>query len=146
MTPTTTNRTSTADAGLSIVVPVYNEGRGLNGFHARLEDVARQLRQKRGLATEVVYVDDGSRDDSYAVAQTLPAEALDVQVISLSRNFGKEAALLAGLDHSKLRAVLVIDGGGPHPPAPIPTLVGPRLHRGHHAGVTPQAPPPQETP
>src|SRR3954464_9909302 len=111
-------------AGLSIVVPLFNEGAGLAGFHARLSEIARQLRQQRGLATEVVYVDDGSRDDSLAVAQALPAEALDVQVVSLSRNFGKEAALLAGLDHARLGAVLFMDGDGQHPPALIPALVG----------------------
>jgi glycosyltransferase involved in cell wall biosynthesis len=139
MTTTTTNRTSTAEAGLSIVVPVYNEGRGLKDFHARLEEVARQLRQKRGLAIEVVYVDDGSRDDSLAVAQTLPAEALDVQVISLSRNFGKEAALLAGLDHARLGAVLFMDGDGQHPPMLIDTLVGHWLDGGYDVIYTAKA-------
>src|SRR5258708_12856768 len=114
----------TAEAGLSIVVPVFNEGAGLAGFHARLAEIARGLRQQRGLAIEVIYVDDGSRDDSLAVAQTLPAEALDVQVVSLSRNFGKEAALLAGLDHARRGAVLFIDGDGQHPPAMIGKLVG----------------------
>ena len=49
----------------------------------------------------------------------LPAEALDVQVVSLSRNFGKEAALLAGLDHARLGAVLFMDGDGQHPPSLI---------------------------
>src|SRR6185503_5288011 len=87
-----------AEAGLSIVVPVFNEAAGLAQFYAQLAEVVRQLRQQRCLAAEVIYVDDGSRDDSLAVAHTLPAEALDVQVVSLSRNFGKEAALLAGLD------------------------------------------------
>ena len=57
-----------AEAGLSIVVPLFNEGVGLAQFHARLSEVARQLRQQRGLAAEVVYVDDGSRDDTLAVA------------------------------------------------------------------------------
>jgi len=72
----------------------------------------------------VVYVDDGSRDGTLAVARELPATALDVQVISLSRNFGKEAALLAGLDHARRGAVLFIDGDGQHPTALIETLVG----------------------
>ncbi len=66
----------------------------------------------------MVYVDDGSRDHTLTVAQALPAAALDVQVIALSRNFGKEAALLAGLDHARLGAVLFMDGDGQHPPAP----------------------------
>src|SRR4051795_12559452 len=126
-------------AGLSIVVPLFNEGAGLAGFHARLSEIARQLRQQRGLKTEVVYVDDGSRDDSLAVAQALPAEALDVQVVSLSRNFGKEAALLAGLDHARLGAVLFMDGDGQHPPALIRTLVGHWLDDGYDVVYTAKA-------
>jgi glycosyltransferase involved in cell wall biosynthesis len=128
-----------AAAGLSIVVPLYNEGAGLAWFHARLAEIARQLRQQRGLATEVVYVDDGSSDDSLAVANTLPAEALDVQVVSLSRNFGKEAALLAGLDHARLGAVLFMDGDGQHPPALIPTLVEHWLDGGNDVVFTAKA-------
>mgnify|MGYP003337931079 FL=1 len=108
-------------------------------FHDRLCDVARALRQKRGLATEVVYVDDGSRDDSLAVAQALPAEALDVQVISLSRNFGKEAALMAGLDHARLGAVLFMDGDGQHPPALVDRLVGHWLDDGYDVVYTAKA-------
>ncbi len=105
-----------AEAGLSIVVPLFNEGAGFARFHGQLVEIARQLRRNRGLASEVVYVDDGSSDDSLAVANELPAEALDVQVVALSRNFGKEAALMAGLDHARFGAVLFMDGDGQHPP------------------------------
>ena len=128
-----------SEAGMSIVVPVFNEGVGLAQFHAQLVGVVRQLRQQRGLATEVIYVDDGSRDDSLAVANTLPAEALDIQVVSLSRNFGKEAALLAGLDHARFGAVLFMDGDGQHPPALIPTLVGHWLDGGNDVVFTAKA-------
>jgi glycosyltransferase involved in cell wall biosynthesis len=120
----TTARSQQDQTGLSIVVPVFNESAGLARFHERLVEIARRLRQTRGLAVEVVYVDDGSGDDTLAVAGTLPAEALDVQVVSLSRNFGKEAALLAGLDHARLGGVLFMDGDGQHPPDMIMTLVG----------------------
>ncbi|MGB7037139.1 MAG: glycosyltransferase family 2 protein, partial [Xanthobacteraceae bacterium] len=71
-----------------------------------------------------IYVDDGSRDGTLAIARGLPASGLDVQVISLSRNFGKEAALLAGLDHARRGAVMFIDGDGQHPPDLIERLVG----------------------
>src|SRR5712675_784990 len=127
------------EAGLSIVVPLFNEGAGLAGFHARLAEIARALRQQRGLATEIVYVDDGSADQSLTIAHALPAEALDVQVISLSRNFGKEAALLAGLDHARLGAVLFMDGDGQHPPSLIPTLVGHWLDGGNDVVFTAKA-------
>ena len=137
MNATTSDRTAgaagqpAAAAGLSVVVPVYNEAPGLPKIHARLAEVARALRRKRGLAIEVIYVDDGSRDDSYAVATALPAEAMDVQAISLSRNFGKEAALLAGLEHARPGAVLFMDADGQHPPELIETLVGHWLDGGY---------------
>ena len=127
------------EVGLSIVVPVYNEAAGLAAFHERLAEVARHLRRTRGLATEVVYVDDGSRDDSFNVALSLPADALDVQAISLSRNFGKEAALMAGLDHARLGAVLFMDGDGQHPPNLIATLVEHWLDDGYDVVYTAKA-------
>ncbi|HMK79102.1 MAG TPA: glycosyltransferase family 2 protein [Xanthobacteraceae bacterium] len=111
-------------AGLSIVVPLYNEARSLPRLHEQLSAVARALAQARALSVEVIYVDDGSRDDTLRVAQDLPADAIDVQVVALSRNFGKEAALTAGLDHARRGAVLFMDGDGQHPPALIETLVG----------------------
>src|SRR5688572_25931406 len=98
-------------AGLSIVVPLYNEAKGLVHLHAQLSDVARRLRDKRDLGVEVVYVDDGSSDDTLKIARGLPAAALDVQVLALSRNFGKEAALAAGLDHASRGAVLFMEIG-----------------------------------
>ena len=110
--------------GLSIVVPVYNEAAALARMHGRLTEVAGRLAATRSLACEVIYVDDGSRDGTLAVARDLLATGLDVQVVSLSRNFGKEAALLAGLDHARRGAVLFIDGDGQHPPDLIEQLVG----------------------
>src|SRR3954466_2260404 len=110
-------------AGLSIVVPLYNEARGLARLHEQLSAVARKLSEKRDLGVEVIYVDDGSSDDTLQIARVLPAAGLDVQVVALSRNFGKEAALAAGLDHASRGAVLFMDGDGQHPPALIETLV-----------------------
>ena len=126
-------------AGLSIVVPLYNEANGLARLHAQLVDVARKLADKRDLSVEVVYVDDGSRDDTLKIARNLPAAALDVQVIALSRNFGKEAALAAGLDHAARGAVLFMDGDGQHPPALIETLVAHWLDGGYDVVYTAKA-------
>jgi polyisoprenyl-phosphate glycosyltransferase len=125
--------------GLSIVIPVYNEAAGLPALHASICEVAARLAAERGLACEIVYVDDGSRDGSLAAALALPAQAVDVQVISLSRNFGKEAALLAGLDHARLGAVLFMDADGQHPPALIETLVGHWLDGGYDVVYTAKA-------
>src|ERR1700742_501523 len=125
--------------GLSIVVPVFNEAKGLPALHERIADMARDLQAQRGLTVEVVYVDDGSRDDTYAVAKSLPALPLDVQVVSLSRNFGKEAALLAGLDHARLGAVMFMDGDGQHPPSLIDTLISHWLGGGYDVVYTAKA-------
>jgi glycosyltransferase involved in cell wall biosynthesis len=126
-------------AGLSIVVPLFNEANGLANLHARVLDVAGRLRAERGLALEVVYVDDGSRDATSSVAGTLPAGPLDIQIVTLSRNFGKEAALLAGLDHARLGAVLFMDGDGQHPPSLIETLVKRWLDDGYDVVYTAKA-------
>jgi glycosyltransferase involved in cell wall biosynthesis len=125
--------------GLSIVVPVFNEARGLASLHERLAEVARYLIGKYGLKIEIVYVDDGSRDETADVARSLPAMPVDVQVVSLSRNFGKEAALLAGLDHARLGAVLFMDGDGQHPPSLIETLVSRWIEDGYDVVFTAKA-------
>ena len=126
-------------AGLSIVVPVFNEAAGLSALHGRISDVAKRLKEKRGLHCEVVYVDDGSRDNTLSIARELPASNLDVQVVSLSRNFGKEAALLAGLEHARLGAVMFMDGDGQHPPDLVDTLVGHWLEGGYDVVYTAKA-------
>jgi glycosyltransferase involved in cell wall biosynthesis len=112
-----------SDNGLSIVVPLFNEADNVAALHGRIVEVARRLKAERGLRAEVIYVDDGSRDATLAAARALAADALDLQVVSLSRNFGKEAALLAGLDHARFGGVLFMDGDGQHPPALIEKLV-----------------------
>src|SRR5215468_4826856 len=110
----TTDSVTAAAQGLSIVVPMYNEAAGLALLHKRLNALAQTLQQRYQLSCEVVYVDDGSVDDTLAIARGLAADTLDVQVVSLSRNFGKEAALMAGLDHARRGAALFMDGDGQH--------------------------------
>ena len=105
----------------------------------RLSDLAKTLRQRYGLACEVVYVDDGSADATLAIARGLAADALDVQVVSLSRNFGKEAALMAGLDHARRGAVLFMDGDGQHPPDLVEQLVGHWIDGGYDVVYTAKA-------
>jgi polyisoprenyl-phosphate glycosyltransferase len=125
--------------GLSIVVPLHDEALGLASFHAHLDGIAGRLAETRGLACEVVYVDDGSTDDTLRIARLLPAHAMDVQAVSLSRNFGKEAALLAGLDHARFGAVLFMDGDGQHPASLIEQLVAHWLDGGYDVVFTAKA-------
>jgi len=132
-------RASPSAPTLSVVVPLFNEAEGLAGLHERIAEVARYLQSKRGLGVEVVYVDDGSSDGTADIAKSLPANPLDIQIITLSRNFGKEAALLAGLDHARPGAVLFMDGDGQHPPDLIDTLVARWLDDGYDVVYTAKA-------
>ena len=104
---------------LCVVVPAYNESEGLREFHKRLAAVLDRL----DLRSEVLYIDDGSRDDTYAVMETLRAGDPRVSTLKLSRNFGKELALTAGLDHADADAVIVIDADLQDPPELIPEFV-----------------------
>lgn len=131
--------TTGAAQGLSIVVPLYNEATGLALLHERLCGLAKKLRQRYELACEVVYIDDGSTDATLSIARGLTADALDIQVVSLSRNFGKEAALMAGLDHARRGSVLFMDGDGQHPPDLIEKLVGHWIDDGYDVIYTAKA-------
>ncbi|HET8941927.1 MAG TPA: glycosyltransferase family 2 protein [Rudaea sp.] len=106
-------------AELSIVVPAYNESASLRAFHARLTAVLGTL----DMHSNVLYVDDGSRDDTWAVLCELRADDSRVATLKLSRNFGKELALTAGLDHVDADAVIVIDADLQDPPELIPEFV-----------------------
>ena len=132
-------RTSASTPTLSVVVPLYNEAENLPGLHERIAEVARYLQVKRGLGLEVIYVDDGSSDGTSDIAKSLPAIPLDIQIVTLSRNFGKEAALLAGLDHARPGAILFMDGDGQHPPDLIDTLVARWLDDGYDVVYTAKA-------
>ena len=134
-----TTAATAAARGLSIVVPLYNEAAGLALLHERISELATRLRQRYGLACEVVYVDDGSADATLAMARGLAAAALDLQVVSLSRNFGKEAALMAGLDHARRGAVLFMDGDGQHPPDLVEQLVSHWIDGGYDVVYTAKA-------
>lgn len=105
---------------LIVVVPAFNEGAGLRTLQQRLLPVLDGL---DGLQTAILYVDDGSRDDTWAVMRELAAADARVETLRLSRNFGKELALTAGLDHARGDAVVVIDADLQDPPELIPEFV-----------------------
>jgi glycosyltransferase involved in cell wall biosynthesis len=104
---------------LSVVVPVYNEEAVLPAFHHRLTAVLDGI---DGIC-EVVYVNDGSRDDTVVLLEQLYRDDPQVAVVNLSRNFGKEIAMTAGLDHARGEAVVVIDADLQDPPELIPELM-----------------------
>src|SRR3954454_23693288 len=87
-----TTATNAAAQGLSIVVPLYNEAAGLALLHERLGELAKKHGGGYRLASEGGFADAGSADATLTIAHGLAADTLDIQVVSLSRNFGKEAA------------------------------------------------------
>jgi polyisoprenyl-phosphate glycosyltransferase len=104
---------------LSVVIPMFNEAAIVGEMHRRLAGVMGTL----GAPWEVVYVNDGSRDDSLRIVETMQREDHHIAVVNLSRNFGKEVATTAGLDHARGDAVIVIDADLQDPPEVIPRLV-----------------------
>jgi len=102
----------------SVVVPIFNEADGLRELHRRLCAVMDALG-----VWEVVYVNDGSHDATLRELQALRAADARIAIVNLSRNFGKEIATAAGLDHAAGEAVIVIDADLQDPPEVIPALV-----------------------
>ena len=106
-------------ASVSIVVPCYNESDGLYQFHDRLSAALKPL----DVSSEIIYVNDGSVDNTIDVIDSLRVSDKRVGVIDLSRNFGKEAALTAGIDHAQGDAVIVIDADLQDPPGLVHTFL-----------------------
>ncbi|MCH2055961.1 MAG: glycosyltransferase family 2 protein [Thalassotalea sp.] len=105
---------------LSIIVPVYNEQEVLGIFHQALDSVLAKLKP---LAVEVIYINDGSQDHSWSVMSGLFSREADIRCFNLSRNFGKEAAMTAGLDASTGQAVILLDADLQDPPELIPEML-----------------------
>ncbi|XYJ11323.1 glycosyltransferase family 2 protein [Telluria sp. B2] len=104
---------------LSVIVPAYNEHEVLPEFHRRLASVLAPL----GMPSEIIYVNDGSTDNTLEVIRGLRDTWPGVTVVDLSRNFGKEAAMTAGFDLARGDAVVVIDADLQDPPELIPAMV-----------------------
>lgn len=108
-----------APCEVSVVLPAYNEARGIG----RAVQVLSSILGGAAASFEIIVVDDGSRDRTFEAASALCPQYPHLRVLSLSRNFGKEAALLAGLTAAAGRAVITMDADLQHPPALIPTFL-----------------------
>lgn len=104
---------------ISVVVPAYNEQEVLFEFHRRTKAVLDDL----NLSHEIIYVNDGSEDQTMDILRLLHESDSDVVVLSLSRNFGKEIAMTAGLEHVRGAATVVIDADLQDPPELIVDMV-----------------------
>jgi dolichol-phosphate mannosyltransferase len=104
---------------ISVVVPLYNEEDNVAELHRRLDVALKSL----GVPHEVVLVDDGSRDGTPALLDALRASDGSVACIQLSRNFGHQAAVSAGIDFGRGQALVVMDGDLQDPPELVPAFV-----------------------
>jgi len=90
---------------LSVIVPCYNESEAINVFY----DEIKKVLDEEKLTYELIFVDDGSTDNTLSILKEFNKKDKNVKIVSFSRNFGKEAAMLAGLQHSKGTYVSIID-------------------------------------
>ncbi|MGB3684245.1 MAG: glycosyltransferase family 2 protein, partial [Ornithinimicrobium sp.] len=105
---------------ISLVVPCHNEEGNLAALY---EECCLALREEPGAEWEMILVDDGSSDSTAEIARKLAREHERIRAISLSRNFGKEAAMLAGLRLAAGNVTVILDADLQHPPRLIPQMV-----------------------
>lgn len=104
---------------LSVIIPIYNEEMNLVPMNNRIIAALSPL----GIQYEIVYVNDGSKDNSLPIIMGLSEENASVKYIDFSRNFGHQIAISAGLEHAVGERIVIIDGDGQDPPELIPDLL-----------------------
>ena len=114
------------DRLLSVVVSVYNEEKALEDFYKETTGILKDI----DWAYELIFVNDGSSDQSLVILERLSASDRAVKVVSFSRNFGHEAAMIAGLDYSSGDGIICMDADLQHPPECIPVILN-RLTQGY---------------
>lgn len=113
---------------ISVIVPCYNEQESLPLFYREITSVTDGMKQKyyneniSDLEFEYLFINDGSKDDTLKILRELAADDRRVRYVSFSRNFGKEAAMLAGLEQSRGDYCVILDADLQHPPKLIPRM------------------------
>lgn len=121
---------------LSIVVPCYNEQEALPYFYKEICRVAEEMKASHGADFEFIFVDDGSKDKTLSIARELHKQDERVRYISFSRNFGKEAGILAGLKAAKGDYVAMMDADLQDPPALLPQMLDALLEEDYDCAAT----------
>jgi len=114
------------DLKFSVVVPVFNEAQNLETLHTRLTKVMESLRE----TYEIIFVDDGSKDDSFQILKSLHQKDTKVKVVRFTRNFGQHPAVAAGFDFAQGEVIVTIDADLQNPPEEIPKLLN-KLDEGY---------------
>lgn len=112
--------TTEGNCDLSLVIPVYNESTNLPELHKEINGACQNLEK----SYEIIFVDDGSRDDSLAVCKQLLKKDPRVRIIQLRKNFGQTAALSAGFDHARGNIIITLDADLQNDPQDFGLLIG----------------------
>ncbi|MBN2143402.1 MAG: glycosyltransferase family 2 protein, partial [Candidatus Aureabacteria bacterium] len=104
---------------LSVVVPVYNEEKNVQNLIKEIQDIIKNLTLK----SEIIFVDDGSSDNTASLLEHSIKQTPQLKVIQLRKNFGQTSALVAGFDHADGQIIISMDGDGQNNPADIPRLI-----------------------
>jgi len=99
---------------VTIVIPVYNEALSIQ---ENLKEILKYARETEDISARILVVNDGSADNTAELVYELSVSEKEIDILSLNRNFGKEAAIKAGLDHASGDAVIVMDSDLQHPPS-----------------------------
>ena len=105
---------------ISIVIPVHNEALNIKHLFNRISSSVLEIKNYQ---FEILFVDDGSSDNTLECIRSISSEKIPVGYVKLSRNFGHQFALLAGLKNARGEAVITMDGDLQHPPEMIPEMV-----------------------
>src|SRR4030066_740632 len=115
----------------SIIIPVFNEENNISPLYTELSAVLSKI----GLPYEIIYVDDGSTDNSFKLLSAIHTQDNRVKVIQFRRNFGQTAAFAAGFDKAQGDLIITLDADGQNEPKDIPKLIT-ALHEGDYDFVT----------
>lgn len=121
---------------LSIIVPCYNEEESLPFFYQRIQQVATELKKKHQLEMECLFIDDGSKDKTLTLLRQYSQENPMIKYVSFSRNFGKEAAIYAGLEHSQGDYVAMLDADLQDPPELLDEMYESIINEGYDCVAT----------
>jgi dolichol-phosphate mannosyltransferase len=106
---------------LSVVVPIFSEASVINEFYSRIKGMFDSLKNK--IKYEIIFVNDGSRDDSLNLLKALNKKDSSIKIINFSRNFGHQIAITAGIDRAKGDCIVTMDGDLQDPPEVIPEMI-----------------------
>lgn len=122
---------------LTVVVPAFNEQESIPLFYREIIKESVSLKEKwSDMDMEILFVDDGSKDDTLNVIRSLRAEDKRVRYVSFSRNFGKEAALFAGLEHAKGDYIVTMDADLQDPPSLLHDMINAVREEGYDSAAT----------